>query len=242
MKKSAWSNFEAHKPFTEKQAWDLFRLAAFGEVLGWTLLISGIIIEKLNLPGSHIAVPIAGSIHGLLFMFYVGICIATYSSLGWSRRKFLIALIASTPPFGTLLYEIWAAQVREKTLRQSYRRIIVRGVIIAHDALLVLQTSGDLSWTVPGGYISHGETPEKALVRILYDLTTVTASVGPFLALSYTTEHSEPCLVLYYTISNPSDFSDLNLKKIREKHATIDEIKFAKPDEIPNLKIGLPMR
>ena len=53
-----------------------------------------------TLPGQRIAVPIAGQIHGMIFLGYFGILIAVYSSLGWPRKKFLLAVAAGVPPYG----------------------------------------------------------------------------------------------------------------------------------------------
>ena len=63
---------EATKPFTEREAWGLFRLAAFGEAFGWTILILGVAINRYNLTGAKYALPIAGQIHGSLFLIYCG--------------------------------------------------------------------------------------------------------------------------------------------------------------------------
>lgn len=111
---------EASKPFTEHEAWGLFRIAALAEGFGWSLLITGIIIRNYGLLGHNIAVPIAGRIHGTFFLAYFGILIATYSSLGWSRRKLMLATIAGVPPFGSLIFEQWAAHKRNVHHRQIY--------------------------------------------------------------------------------------------------------------------------
>lgn len=114
------NRIESAKPFTEYEAWGLFRIAALAEAFGWALLIMGISIRDYGLPGHNISVPIAGRIHGTFFLAYFGVLIAVYSSLGWPRKKFLLALIAGVPPFGTLFFEQWAAYIRNKKHRRVY--------------------------------------------------------------------------------------------------------------------------
>jgi integral membrane protein len=122
---SLLQKLEAYRPFTEDEAWGLFRIAALGEAVGWALLTSGILIRHYGLPGSTIAVPITGQIHGMIFLAYFGVTMVTYSSLRWSRKKFLLALISGVPPFGTLVFEQWAAWTRHnKHSRRHFRSIL----------------------------------------------------------------------------------------------------------------------
>jgi len=116
--------WEATRPFSEAEAWGLFRLAALGEAFGWTVLIIGVAIERYRLPGQRIAIPIAGQIHGTLFLVYFGVLLATYSSLRWSRSKFLLALVVGVPPYGTLVFEQIAAwQRRHHRSRVQFQSI-----------------------------------------------------------------------------------------------------------------------
>lgn len=116
--------FETSRPFTESEAWMLFRMAAFGEAIGWTLLIIGIGIEKYLTPGVHAAVPIAGRIHGTIFFAYLAACLVLYPSLGWSRRKALVALALSVPPYGSLVFEQYAAHKRHANGFKTYRHYL----------------------------------------------------------------------------------------------------------------------
>jgi len=92
--------------FTDKEAWFLFRAAAFLETLGWTLLISGIIFSKLKLPAYEFVLPIAGSLHGVFFIIYVLIVFFAHRSMNWGISKFIIAEIAGNIPGGALVFEI----------------------------------------------------------------------------------------------------------------------------------------
>jgi integral membrane protein len=116
---------EATRPFTEPEAWGLFRLAALSEAVGWTILIIGIAVQKYSLPLHQYTVPIAGRIHGTIFLVYFAVLIATYSSLRWPRKKFVLAVLAGIPPYGTFVFEQWAAATRSARHRQMYFRSMV---------------------------------------------------------------------------------------------------------------------
>ena len=120
---------ESAKPFSEHEAWGLFRLAALAEAFGWAVLITGILIRDYGLPGHNISVPIAGRVHGTFFLTYFGVLIAVYSSLGWPRKRFLLAVIAGVPPFGSLIFEQWAAYNRNKKHRRIYLRSLLPSLI-----------------------------------------------------------------------------------------------------------------
>jgi integral membrane protein len=104
---------ESIKPFSEPEAWFIYKLAAFAEAIGWTLLIIAVVIRKYNLIGHSFVVVIAGRIHGTFFIAYFVILLVTYTSLNWSRQKFINAAIAGVPPYGSLVFEKWAAKKRE---------------------------------------------------------------------------------------------------------------------------------
>jgi integral membrane protein len=125
--------FERARPFTDAEAWLLFRVAAYAEAVGWTLLIAGILIKHYLTPGNDTAVLIAGQIHGMLFFGYLAAALGLYPSLGWSRFGALIALAASVPPYGTLLVEFWAAHIRKNAGFKSYRHFLLYNVLITAD-------------------------------------------------------------------------------------------------------------
>ena len=117
--------YERTRLFTEGEAWMLYRLAAFAEAIGWTLLIAGILIERYITPGNNTAVLIAGNIHGTIFLAYFAAPLVLYPSLGWSRYKVIGAVITGVPPYGTLLFEIYAAQRRKSHGFKSYRHYLL---------------------------------------------------------------------------------------------------------------------
>ncbi|GAC58620.1 hypothetical protein GOHSU_44_00200 [Gordonia hirsuta DSM 44140 = NBRC 16056] len=83
-----------------------FRLIALVEAITWALLIIGMGFKY----GADIdsATMVPGMLHGIAFMLYLGITGWTAVELGWSRKVTVLALLASIPPFFTLLFEWWA--------------------------------------------------------------------------------------------------------------------------------------
>jgi integral membrane protein len=112
--------FERNRIFTEDEGWMLFRLAAIGEACGWTMLISGVATERYLLPGNNIPVLIAGQFHGMLFLLYALTAVGLYPTLRWSRKRAIVALLASVPPYGSLLFEQWAQYMRNDARFRTY--------------------------------------------------------------------------------------------------------------------------
>jgi integral membrane protein len=129
-----FKRFEAARPFTEDEAWLLFRLAAFGEAIGWTLLIAGIVIGRYVTPGNDTAVLIAGQVHGMIFFAYLAAAIGLYPSLGWPRFRGLLAVVFSVPPYGTLLFELWASRQRHNAGFKTYRHYLLYTRVVAATA------------------------------------------------------------------------------------------------------------
>ncbi|HET9098544.1 MAG TPA: DUF3817 domain-containing protein [Candidatus Saccharimonadales bacterium] len=117
-----FTQYKYFRPFTREEAFMLFNIAAIAEAIGWTLLITGIIISKYITPGNDIAVQLAGHVHGVLFLFYVTAVIMLSPSLNFSFRRQVVAAACSVPPFGTLIFELWYSndrRMREVTNIQS---------------------------------------------------------------------------------------------------------------------------
>jgi integral membrane protein len=121
--KSVFLRFEAARPFREDEAWLLFKIAAFAEAFGWTMLIIGILSQRL-LFHSNIPVLITGQLHGTIFLAYVVAALGLYPSLGWPRRRAVVAALASVPPYGSLLFEQWAAHQRQLCKIKTHSRLV----------------------------------------------------------------------------------------------------------------------
>ena len=120
---SLLKKFESNTIFTENEAWSLFRLSAIGEACGWSLLITGILLRHFL--DTNDPVLVAGQVHGLLFFCYATAALGLYPNLGWSRKRAFVALMASIPPYGSLLFEQWASYKRGACELKAYSRSIL---------------------------------------------------------------------------------------------------------------------
>jgi integral membrane protein len=229
---SFFKRIESIKLFTEKEAWYLFKFTAIGEAFGWTFLLYGIGSKRYKLPGYKFALPVGGSIHGFLFLAYLGIVISAYSSLDWSRAKGFLAILVSVVPYGSLVFEQYASAKRHETQKQLYRRIFVRAIITNKAYLLAIQPINTVSWKLPGGEVGLNETAEQAIARIILEVTNIKASVG---RLAYVC-HLRDSLELYFIINNSKDFESLDTRKVKDKNMLIDEVRFLKPGDMGDLE------
>lgn len=91
----------------------LFRLAAISEAVSWTMLIIGIAAKQLPVWWNQIPVGVAGVIHGVMLLIYLTTVVATGPSMGWSWKRIIVAGIFGNPPYGSLVFEKWAAENRQ---------------------------------------------------------------------------------------------------------------------------------
>ena len=89
-----------------------FRIVAIAEALSWALLLSAMLckwILETEPFGLHEGgVPVAGPIHGGIFVVYVITSIVAALVFRWNAKTTLLALAASIPPFFTYVFEIVA--------------------------------------------------------------------------------------------------------------------------------------
>jgi integral membrane protein len=232
---SLLQRLEVLKPFTEREAWNLYRTAALAEAFGWTILIIGILWRRTDLPGHKIAVPIAGNIHGSIFLIYFAILLATYSSLGWSRLKFVIAAIAGIPPYGTLIFEQITAYYRRQHIGSPTYRVEARAIIMHGDRLLVVQPVRGTNWQLPGSEVSS-IPPSNALEQALVRLTGVAPTVGRIQYIEQSGKGTHQTLTLYFAILNSAAYDITTITKQMKRSALVDEIKFLRSDQLKNLQ------
>ena len=101
------NKYFSFKPFSASEAWTIFKLAAFGEAIGWTVLITGVILGHYL--HSSLPVLIAGQFHGILFLIYLATAVLASPSLFWRPGKILLAVACGVPPYGSLVFELWQA-------------------------------------------------------------------------------------------------------------------------------------
>jgi integral membrane protein len=212
--------------FTDREAWDFFRVAAFGEAIGWTTLISGIVISRYLTHGSTTAVDIAGQIHGTIFLIYLAAVLAFSSSLRWSRKQTLIALLASIPPYGTLVFEKYIAYLRQREAHKSQRQIIVRAIIINKTKLLAIQPKDSGFWCLPGGTVTAHETAEPALLRILSAQTGVLPHISRLVYVLEYKHRGSQRLELFFSVHNNAAYQAIDSHRLLAASTDLDELEF----------------
>ena len=85
-----------------------FRFIAVLEAITWLALLIAMFIKWVL--GHTEAVAVPGMVHGIVFVVFVIVSIVTAMSLKWTSKITLWALISSIPPFGTIVFERWAAR------------------------------------------------------------------------------------------------------------------------------------
>ena len=80
------------------------RLVALLEGLSFVLLLF-VAMPLKYLAELPVAVRIVGSVHGLLFLVFVGALYRVVLEYGWPARRWLAAFVSSVVPFGTLVFD-----------------------------------------------------------------------------------------------------------------------------------------
>jgi integral membrane protein len=212
--------------FTDREAWTYFRIAAFGEAIGWTSLISGITISRYVMPGSNTAVDIAGQFHGTIFLIYIVSVFAFCSSLHWTKRQTLIAALASIPPYGTLIFEKYMAHRRRDEAAKEHRQIVVRAIILNKGTILAIQPSDRGFWCLPGGRVKAHESSEAALLRSITAQTGITPIIQRVVYMHQYRHHSLDRLELFFQIANPEDYRNVFHDEKNTNQKEIDELEF----------------
>lgn len=79
---------------------------AFLEAVTWAGLLIGMYQKHIAGLEENL-VPLFGSVHGLVFMLYLGVTWIASRSLGWSKRTTFLSMAAGVPPFLTIPVELW---------------------------------------------------------------------------------------------------------------------------------------
>lgn len=86
-----------------------FRLVAYWEALTWAALLVAMFFKWVL--GFEEAVRIPGMVHGVAgFLVFIVVALITAVQLKWDLKVTALALLSSVPPFGTVVFEIWAAR------------------------------------------------------------------------------------------------------------------------------------
>lgn len=89
-----------------------FRTVAIAEAITWVLLLSAMfakyVTESEPLGLHEGGVPVAGMLHGIVFMLFVVASVAAWRVFGWSLKVLLVSLVSAIVPFATYAFEIGA--------------------------------------------------------------------------------------------------------------------------------------
>jgi integral membrane protein len=78
-----------------------FRLAAIAEAVTWALLLIGMAFKYSDV--TDLGVRVFGMVHGVVFIAFVLTTVLVAVDQRWTGRRSLLTLLASIPPFFTVL-------------------------------------------------------------------------------------------------------------------------------------------
>jgi integral membrane protein len=104
-----------------------FRIIAFAEAVTWLGLLTGMYFKYLGTPRTEIGVKIFGMAHGLVFVAFVVAALLVGIAFKWSVSTWLLALLGSIVPLGSVIFLIWA----ERTGRTCARGVAVAAPSVA---------------------------------------------------------------------------------------------------------------
>ncbi len=98
---------------TQTSAYDIrtaagwFRLIALAEAVSWAGLLIGMYFKYLGSPQTEVGVKVFGPIHGGIFIGFVLAALVVGIAAKWSAVTWLLALLASIVPLGSVIFLIW---------------------------------------------------------------------------------------------------------------------------------------
>lgn len=88
-----------------------FRVIAFAEALSWVGLLIGMYFKYLGTPRTEIGVTVFGPVHGAIFLAFVVAALLAGTAYTWGPGTWLLALLASIAPLGSVIFLIWIDRV-----------------------------------------------------------------------------------------------------------------------------------
>jgi integral membrane protein len=82
----------------------LFRRVAIAEAVTWALLLTGMFLKYVT-DTTELGVRIFGMVHGVVFIAYCLTTVLVAVDQRWSRGRLLVGLLASIPPFLTVVFD-----------------------------------------------------------------------------------------------------------------------------------------
>lgn len=107
------STFDRHRT----AGW--FRIVAFTEAVTWVGLLVGMYFKYVGTPRTEIGVKIFGMAHGLVFIAFVLAALLVGRAFKWSFATWLLALLGSIVPLGSVIFLMWAERTGRTIPRGS---------------------------------------------------------------------------------------------------------------------------
>jgi integral membrane protein len=85
-----------------------FRIVALAEAVSWVGLLIGMYFKYLGTPRTETGVKVFGMAHGLVFIAFVLTAVFAGLAVKWTPGSWLLALLASIVPLGSVIFLIWA--------------------------------------------------------------------------------------------------------------------------------------
>jgi integral membrane protein len=82
----------------------LFRRTAIAEAVTWALLLTGMFLKYVT-DTTELGVRVFGMVHGVVFIAYCLTTVLVGVDQRWSRGRLLVGLLASVPPFFTVVFD-----------------------------------------------------------------------------------------------------------------------------------------
>ncbi|GJF08085.1 hypothetical protein NGTWS0302_20410 [Mycolicibacterium cyprinidarum] len=86
----------------------LFRVIAFAEAVSWVGLLIGMYFKYLGAPRTEVGVKLFGPVHGAIFVAFVVAALLAGIAFKWGLGTWLLALLGSIVPLGSVIFLIWA--------------------------------------------------------------------------------------------------------------------------------------
>lgn len=88
----------------------IFRVVAIAEAFSWALLLASMFAKYVSEsePFGLVegGVPVAGALHGGVFIAFVIASIVAWRRFGWSLKVLIVAFISAVVPFATYFFEV----------------------------------------------------------------------------------------------------------------------------------------
>ncbi|PWC06141.1 DUF3817 domain-containing protein [Mycetocola zhujimingii] len=99
-----------------------YRTLAFAEAVTWTLLILGLLMKYVWVPGEvgDLGVRVGGTIHGFVFLAYAMTAVLVGLNQRWSIGLIALGVVTAVVPYATIPFDLWAD--RTGRLNGEWRR------------------------------------------------------------------------------------------------------------------------